>query len=86
MTAEDVSDNFDGNICRCTGYRPILDACQKVMDIEDSVNFVCQRPAEPVQSLVYEGEVQYTRPTKLADALSTLASQPDAYILSANTG
>ena len=40
----------------------------------------------PVQSLVYEGEVQYTRPTKLADALSTLASQPDAYILSANTG
>ncbi len=26
LSQKEIEDNFDGNICRCTGYRPILDA------------------------------------------------------------
>eukprot|EP01052_Picozoa_sp_SAG31_P035603 SAG31_NODE_4319_length_3362_cov_2.182041_3_plen_145_part_00 len=29
-TAEQVEQHFDGNLCRCTGYRPILESFGKV--------------------------------------------------------
>ena len=27
-TADEMQTALDGNLCRCTGYRPILDACK----------------------------------------------------------
>jgi xanthine dehydrogenase iron-sulfur cluster and FAD-binding subunit A len=29
-TIEDFEDGLDGNLCRCTGYRPIIDALKKI--------------------------------------------------------
>ena len=32
LNAQDIEDLIDGNICRCTGYRPILDAFKSFAD------------------------------------------------------
>ncbi|KAL4225427.1 hypothetical protein ACF0H5_016117 [Mactra antiquata] len=47
MTKKDAEDYFEGNICRCTGYRPILDAMKSMVpdsnpDIEDLSNRLCK--------------------------------------------
>ncbi|XP_064601061.1 xanthine dehydrogenase-like [Liolophura sinensis] len=57
-TMAEVEDHFDGNLCRCTGYRSILDAMKSFakdaphhlkatgVDIEDLTR-VCKRTGEP---------------------------------------
>ncbi|XP_041363518.1 xanthine dehydrogenase-like [Gigantopelta aegis] len=57
-TRQEVEDNFGGNICRCTGYRPILDAMKSFasdttsqnggcIDIEDLNKHLCPNAGKP---------------------------------------
>ncbi|KAM8703649.1 hypothetical protein ACLKA7_008301 [Drosophila subpalustris] len=58
VSMSEVEDAFGGNICRCTGYRPILDAMKSFaadsnielpadcVDIEDSFELMCPRTGQ----------------------------------------
>ena len=39
-TEENIRDSISGNLCRCTGYRPIIDAAKSLNNKNKSDKFV----------------------------------------------
>ncbi|GGQ77045.1 xanthine dehydrogenase small subunit [Streptomyces flaveolus] len=91
--AEHGPNGFDlhslsGNLCRCTGYRPIRDAAFAVGAPSEDDPLARRReqsPPEPVATEYTQGGSAFVRPGTLDEAVRLLRERPDAVVVAGST-
>jgi xanthine dehydrogenase small subunit len=91
--AEHGPNGFDlhalsGNLCRCTGYRPIRDAAYALGEPADS-DALAARAAQPapapVATRLSQDGLTFTRPATLVEAVEILHKRPDITVIAGCT-
>ncbi|XLZ73000.1 xanthine dehydrogenase small subunit [Massilia sp. SR12] len=88
---KEIDDCLSGNLCRCTGYRPIIDAAQRMSELPP-VEFDAARVAEQLQALKRESLAVYSAhgqtflaPRTLDELVQLRAANPGATLLAGST-
>jgi xanthine dehydrogenase small subunit len=79
---------LSGNLCRCTGYRPIRDAAYALGEPDADDPFLARlgEPAPaPAATMTSSAQGRYVRPASFAEALELLAAHPDARLVAGST-
>lgn len=90
ITREMAQTDLSGNLCRCTGYRPILDAAQRMgalpQVVQDEAAVLAQlRHIEPAAGDAGSSASDYYAPTQLETLLGLRAAQPQAQLVAGCT-
>jgi len=92
-TRQQLADELSGNLCRCTGYRPILDAGQRMFDLP-TVAVDTAPVLAALTSMARERAFSYTAagggdrfdaPTTLAELAALREQRPQAQLLAGST-
>ena len=87
-TRQQLADDLSGNLCRCTGYRPILDAGQQ-MFVGPAVLLDRQPVRDALQALRADAPLSITgafhAPRTLAAFAALRAAKPQARVLAGST-
>lgn len=77
----DVHEALAGNLCRCTGYRPIVDVVA-ALAVDDEVAAPLLMPGP---AMFEGGGCRFHRPTEMAALLALRAALPGAWLLAGGT-
>ena len=89
ITRELAQEELSGNLCRCTGYRPILDAAQQMDELPradvDEEAILGQLETLRVEREREESRGSYLDPRTLPELLALRAAHPQAQIVAGCT-